>query len=1263
MSDLSDLYNHLDHRIVTTVVRLGQILLSVNPIAVSWTFRKAQVPSCTMRLPLPLLSDVMVEGVSADVFVGFGATVTPVFSGKIESVAATPSEIVLHCSGRSRGLDVPYRRSAITLDNVAATAAVTTLLQDAGITYFLVDLPAWQLGTPDVQTIEFQSFGEAVNQIAEVDGSPWYEMPDGQVRVELRDPIPSASVFRQYFSGVLDGLTATQPDGVSDADAKPRIHDITSGKRLRDVRNRVTVRGAPNPATQENFEATAQAASPWIGTPPGFIDFFISNSLIQSQTKATETAIRHLGLQNRLIQEVDLGVDGDPEVFLGATVEVIDPEYSGVRGRFVVVGYTSTLSAAAFETMLELEGGLGSGTTPQVAPVAAFSWKTDLGPKLQQVTPAGQGVFFTFDGGASRDFDGEIALYSWSDTQANVGTGRFFTVAYDPTLVSSVDVTLTVTDGDGLTDSITQTVDVPNDDDDDPLGKSFIAVAARTHAMLSVDGGVTWVDANQAALGIVSEVMAIALLQSTGGWMNEEADQPAGVLIGTSFSGVLFADENLDETDLASVALRFFQQLLTGTLGINDIKHFPCVGHIYPSSLAGANIATFGAGFLVGYENGQAAVFYVPYAKHQGGDSPGWHDIYDPTDLTKWGILVARLTPNLGASYPIKRVRFAFYYGMAFLIGGDTGTPASLVRGVARRADASTFPTRGRIDWPDINSPLELYGISLFDYVGWGITTGEALFGSGAWLGGPGSQDLLDAIALAGGGHHAVDFDLIPPRTGSTSSGDPLQAALLFNTGVAPRCWVNRDILGTATWEPVTGLPAGIDGRSLAQGVADAAGLVEDFVVVLADDVVYHVDLDTLVAVARDTAPSEIQDYIQERGFDGVYIGAADDGIVKSLDANVNVDYIRPHVPLGITWPAGANGKRISWRQQIPRPRPQGSGDLYTAVEANNYYRLGGDEWVVKDSADAPPNGVQRLRYLEQDALVHGLIGVVTAPRASLDNGETWNDLNHPQAGTVVYEIAIDAGGRWWAAARGTAPDSILIFWSDDQGTTWTLSRTTLTGTPAQGGFSIACHPTDQNKIMVSWNTGGAAVRLERSTDRGASWSTISPAGTIGTTTPIIRWLTTDRIVLVLNRTGANPPRIYISDDQGANFTLAVAFAAGTSANVPIIVQGGVSGPLFVLGQITGGGAIYRSLNQGDSWELCGGDLPDGGLAVGWCGLAYDYARDRLYLMQVVQGILWQLDRAAERDITAVVEADWIEGPRTANSFDNDDLLTLMRPN
>lgn len=445
MTTLRSLYEEeTDARVISGQVSVDGHVLTLNFFRnISYSFAMGTVPTCSLEMDNPL-PGFMEENARVIVSVGFNGYIAQVFNGTIESISVRDDGCTVACTGNSKNLDIGFKRTLLTLDNVDASDAVSSLLDAAGISNYVVNLPAWTLGVP-AQDLEFQSYAEAVNKIAEVDGSPLYELPSGQVRVEVRDPVPGPSAFRQYFTGDWSSGSYAIPAAVTNSNAQPRIRRITRERLTGDVRNNIIVRGqvqtttGPTGETNEDaIEVDTFAVSPWISNPPQYIDFIFENDLIQTSAKALTVAQRYYLLKSRLYEQINLTVDGDPEIFLGATVGLIDPTFTNIQANYVVQSYTTSLSVDNFETSLVVMGGISSGIAPQIAPVADFTWS--LTGKIEQVTPSsGRGILVTFDGSPSLDFDGTIASYAWTDSEGGSGSGQYYTTAYDPASVSSVD--------------------------------------------------------------------------------------------------------------------------------------------------------------------------------------------------------------------------------------------------------------------------------------------------------------------------------------------------------------------------------------------------------------------------------------------------------------------------------------------------------------------------------------------------------------------------------------------------------------------------------------------------------------------------------------------------------------------------------------------------------------------------------------------------------------------------------------------------------
>ncbi len=149
---------------------------------------------------------------------------------------------------------------------------------------------------------------------------------------------------------------------------------------------------------------------------------------------------------NGQITKIDLTVS--PPVLTGVVS-------GGTRGDFVTVGNNGCLYATQSATVLKVT--LADGTcnlapvVPNQPPTAAFTF-TPTSPTIADTVD--------FDGTASSDPDGTIVSYSWDFGDGHAGSGA--TPSHQYAAVGTYSVTLTVTDDDGASDSVTHDVVVSN---------------------------------------------------------------------------------------------------------------------------------------------------------------------------------------------------------------------------------------------------------------------------------------------------------------------------------------------------------------------------------------------------------------------------------------------------------------------------------------------------------------------------------------------------------------------------------------------------------------------------------------------------------------------------------------------------------------------------------------------------------------------------------------------------------------------------------
>lgn len=1141
---LAQIYEERQHKDISwQVLVAGQVLPNVK--ALRWRFSMGSVPTATVSIHGDLPSYVKLFAPIA-IDIGWDGQRGRVFTGNVESPTRVPGQTDIECVGLSRKLEVPYKRNINVVFLGDANAIVNSLMAASGVTNYVVNLPAWSIGTVVVQDLEFQSYGEAVNKVAEVDGSPWYEMPSGQVRVERRDPIPGPTATQAYFTGQLTGVVSAKPVLIANPNAKPRIRNIQVRQHPRETRNHITILGAmvdtTGPSGEVNTDQVETACfgpSPYIPSPPTYQDFTLGNELIDYPAKAAQVCARHYGLKNRLPIDVSGEVDGDPRLFLGETIQIEDPDYTGTTSRWFLKGYSGQADERDFRSSLELTGGPAAGGTAQIEPFACFTWAQPK--KLIQSVPAGtpcvpaggKATIVTYDGGCSQDFDGEIVSYDWSGTACGgwTATGQIVTRAYDYATISSDTVTLTVTDDDGNTDSVTQTV-ITKPTEENPLGDDTsggggplvvptIYCAAGLHAQGSIDGAITFNDLTKAGGGVSGNYISVS------GRILDDGGRTA--CFGTD------AGEIMRTIDVCVTGSKVFQ-------GGGRIEFVWC-------DVVNRDIwwACTNGGTIY----------------RSGNDGLNWSTFYQFPD-----------------NYPLYRIATPLD-GSLWLYGGNTVDPSSLVR---------YFPNKGTV----------------------GTIISIAITG-----------DLLAAVQAAGAGFYVQE----------AASREYLDLGIIFNGGVAPVHWFTNNVFAPDPgWLAATGLGVG-GGKALAPGYQGPG----DLLAIIASTTTYSAYDGVAFAPGTNPTPSQGNHLFWEQGFDGVYIGAASGGIIKTIDHGDNWGYIRP---LGaLTWPAGDFGYMISF-EAAPL---SGAGRVYiinSVGGTEKFQQLNQNEtaWLDMDGAPANSNDIYRLRYVGGGLMFYGDTADEGELYRSVDYGNSWAALVQPIAAYHIHDFDIAPGGRLWTIwEKDTGTSETRVYYSDDNGDTWVLSHT-RTGFGVSKHNNISCHPTNDNYIVCGFAHGFRGVHI--TTDGGTSWATLQVGGTASNDTYAV-WGSGDRIVIQIQF----PPTYHLqtSDDFGASYVDRYAFGV-TDFHEILKIGPPASSTIFALDS---DGRMQKSVDNGNTWidmnlpAIAGPEFE---------AMCYDILADTLFIIDGSGAEAWKLVAPTDKDGTEADPDGWIQLPDTFGS-------------
>lgn len=284
---------------------------------------------------------------------------------------------------------------------------------------------------------------------------------------------------------------------------------------------------------------------------------------------------------------------------------------------------------------------------------------------------------------------------------------------------------------------------------------------------------------------------------------------------------------------------------------------------------------------------------------------------------------------------------------------------------------------------------------------------------------------------------------------------------------------------------------------------------------------------------------------------------AADGTIYKTWDRFTTVGKLRPAIgfaaaPAGGKAKMNAIGRRVLLADVDERVLAIGS-DGGTPKETA---LLGaGSSWTAPDAVGAGLGIAPRI-YPLTDQLWFAVNGTGSAQQASgpgrrtEDGGDTWGNTPDPRpAGNGIVQFARDVGGRVWCVVFHSTIDNAYVYWSDDDGDNWNLSRTIQVGL-IDAVWKIMPHPTDQNTIaIISYSTVPSRGSITYTRDRGTTWAVNTDTEPYRGSTTLLYdavLLSNNRIVAIgpLNAAGApSPTRAIYSDDWGTNWSVAFSVA------------------------------------------------------------------------------------------------------------------------
>ncbi len=871
------------------------------------------------------------------------------------------------------------------------------------------------------------------------------------------------------------------------------------------------------------------------------------NDLIQTAVVADEVAQRLVDKYHRVLQSIEIEVPLDPRVGLGQTMtiedkepvpDVLPREVTGLDGDWWIRAYRHSLRKDAAVTSISLFGGDQSGTDSMANPQPDFYWTIErelIGNAIQAVV--------TFHS-TSFDMDGQIVDYHWVDDYAGgvndvQGGEDFFevTFAYDPNVDAEVNMTLTVTDNDGNTASLTLAIDVSTDNSE--VYTPVIACAGGNTCMATFDGGLSWNDiATPSGDARVAEVTH-----------DNNVDNPMIVLFGTN-NGRIYRSQD----DMATLTLVADRGAANPIVGIKADKHIRA--RIWAVTSTGQVLRSTDRGltFPLYADLGVQWSHRHDTEGHVGGPPYGAPEHVDPRPIS--GIMLS--PPSVGriwvfggvgtdpetwvhyhdledrASYWVSAIADTAHGDTAALsVASSTGNAGDTVVDIVKSNDSSRDLG---VQFAGRNPP--------FMYAGDYLPSEEAVWRDGNLL------PAVDGRGVEGNKGQPRKFGMFVDNTNFyrfVETDDPPSNWWWNFSAVLPGTGANRpnDLLNLDKWKDIY-LSATDEG------------------------------------IAKSIDFGETWDFLRPQGapISTVWPGGA-------IGWNVAVEYRRPRAfdLLAIVTSNGADATvenalaarsgAAGWTDQGPLP----------TARVDNPHRL----WHF------PQIGSQVVFHLRYTSPTTAHIEDLYR---SPDLGATWANVL-ARAGTVARAPDGTLWATWEPHAGGHGAGINQrqhdIRFSTDGGLTWTTSFTNAS--TSDSFWNIAIDPNNADRVMVIGSTLGATVVVAVSNDAtlgaGASWSRIVPATLPGMEGAFPRQLNpklmagnSGRWICAHQTAAINDLAIYTSDNDGSTWTRRdlVTPAASTFGYAHLIRAGNY---LLATGTMINTTAVecLRSDDNGQTWQ------------------------------------------------------------------------------
>lgn len=442
----------------------------------------------------------------------------------------------------------------------------------------------------------------------------------------------------------------------------------------------------------------------------------------------------------------------------------------------------------------------------------------------------------------------------------------------------------------------------------------------------------------------------------------------------------------------------------------------------------------------------------------------------------------------------------------------------------------------------------------------------------------------------------------------SVGQGD--LAILLNSAAHTPALYFTNAIIGDGSaWRRAAGAPAKARGKWLtSESGVDSFGRFQfgydDEVVYLADESggVLTVSVAAAAMDAGDEGNHALAIGGVIGGVGGAHIvaaeGTADGTLYKTWDRFASIAKLLPATGFDAP-PAGWNAKMIDVSIGA---LGTGSDERLVSIgidvsprESSYLIGLGGD-WTspvgVTGITDTDPKVwplTDQLWFVTNGGDTYASSTWGSAAR-SIDGGASWSACATPTADGGWLQFVMDAGGRVWGLMNRTPADTeARVYYSDDNGASWTLSQTVTVAGVLWYGTGIAAHPLNQNIIVFTMTRGAVTLggRLYYTTNRGGAWN-FNANNDIDVLDEHdrfeLRMASSGRIHLMGRSDVTNTQRFQFSDDYGLTWTIG-SVEAGSNRYWGMFISGD---RVAYLKEDTGTGDVrlWLSTNGGASFAV-----------------------------------------------------------------------------